>query len=53
VAQWTTGGGGETVPSVGGQTTHNGAGAPLSNSDDGWYYCDPQGQIQGEVAQHV
>jgi len=23
--------------------------SPAAVTDDGWYYCDPQGQIQGEM----
>jgi len=48
VAQWT----GDTTQLVGGGlgTTHSDPPAAVAQTDDGWYYCDPQGQIQGETS---
>jgi len=49
VAQWT----GDSTQLVGGRTAAQSdsvtAPAAASQTDDGWYYCDPQGQIQGQT----
>jgi len=49
VAQWT----GDSTQLVGGRTAAQSdnvtAPAVPSQTDDGWYYCDPQGQIQGQT----
>jgi len=44
VAQWT----GDSSQLVAGQSASLN-GTASSRNDDGWYYCDPQGQIQGLI----